>query len=139
MTSLTGRDPATAGVSANSAGCANALPAVSSAESARIAARSPLNASAAATSACASEAMTSKRTLSKRSAASPASGASATTGTKVVATSAETARPLPVSSCTYSASTIRARRSPADERKTAPASRRRSRDMATVARAGCSG
>ena len=46
----------------------------------------------------------------------------------VVANSADTASPLPVSSWTCSASTISASRSPAAERKTAPASRRRSRD-----------
>ena len=130
MASVTGRRPATAGISANSAGWPNALPAVSSDESARIAARSLLNASAAATSACASEAATITRTLSKRSATSPASGASATTGTSVVANSADTASPLPVSSWTCNASTISASRSPAAERKTAPASRRRSRDTA---------
>ena len=52
MASVTRRAPATAGIRANSAGWPNALPAVSSDESARIAARSLLNASAAATSAC---------------------------------------------------------------------------------------
>ena len=113
----------------NSAGWANALPADSSAESARMTARSPLNASAPAAAAWASEAATSTLTLSKRSATSPASGASATTGTSVVATSADTARPLPVRSWTCNASTMRASTSPVAERKTAPASSRRSRDM----------
>jgi hypothetical protein len=133
VAAVTPREPATAGTSENSAGWPNALPAVSSDESARIAARSLLlNANAEATSAWAAEATTSTRTPSTRSATSPASGASATMGTSVVANSADTARPLPVSSWTCNASTRRASRSPADERKTAPASRRRSRDTSVL-------
>jgi hypothetical protein len=69
----------------NSAGWLNALAAVSSDASARITARSVLNASATATSAWTSDAATRTRTLSHRSATSPASGAITIVGTSVVA------------------------------------------------------
>ena len=73
--------PAAAGISADSGGRLSAVPAPSSALSARIAASEPVEkASAAAATAWASETATSRRAFSTRSASRPAKPASATLG-----------------------------------------------------------
>ena len=118
------------GTSANSAGCATAKPAPSSAARASVAAvESSVSASAAATTACATDAHSSRRRVSTRSASSPAAGASRTIGPHRQIISAATAAPEPVCSCTCSVSGIQSRKSPSAEMPTAPTMSRPSRVM----------
>ena len=125
------------GMSANSAGCATAKPAPSSAASANVAAvESSTSASTAATSACASDAQSSSRRVSTRSARSPAAGASSTIGPHRQIISAATAAPDPVCSCTCSVSGIQSRKSPRAETPTAPTISLRSGHAARASGAG---
>ena len=133
LASLTRSGPEATGTSANSAGCAIALPAPIAAVSTRIAvSESAVSAMAATAAACASDAIHSSRAFSKRSAIRPATPPSATTGPNSARKKAETASGEPLIASTCSASGIHSRKSPNADRPTAPTIRRTSRMRSTV-------